>query len=289
MKIRLTGLLFFYYLMNMAQVHDFELSTDQDYFRVGDHIEVKVSLIHDESKSIYFPDKNSDYGRFELVSKSVKPSEYIYDSLVLDRATYTLRTFEVTDSLPLFLDIKLGREPEQTTKRTQVKWMHRLDGTLTNSQDELLPEHRYHSLPYQMDYRLYLAILIFLGLLVLLFLRVIVPRIYLQVKKKRFKKRHQKFMEQYPSSDNWGMQQWQSYLADWKVDVSRSVGVSLVGYSNSKLKQIFGQSGAQHVFGKLDQMFYNPKAVLELNDADFQLLKQLSEEKFSSKLEKLSR
>lgn len=288
MKIGCTALLCFYCLLNFSQIEQFELSTTGSYFRVGDHLEVQVTLIHDESQVLYFPDQNSDYGRFELVSKTVSPSRYTDDSLVVDQATYTLRTFELADSLPVFLDIKVGKLPDQTTKRTNIKWLHRKEGTLKTNPDQLVAAHRYQNLPYQVDYPLYLAVLVVLGIIVLGVLWLVVPKIHHQLKKITFKKKHQKFMTQYPSSHAWDTQQWQTYLRDWKADVSRSVEVSLVGYSNPKLKQLFGDSDAGAVFGKLDELLYNPKALLKLDASDFEALKALSQQKYRSKLQNLS-
>ena len=89
-----------------GEVKGFKLSYEKDSFQIGSVLEIKLSLIHDEEYSLYFPDANSDFGDFDFVSKHTIPSTYTEDSLILDQAVYQLRSFAIEDSIPLFIDIK---------------------------------------------------------------------------------------------------------------------------------------------------------------------------------------
>jgi hypothetical protein len=69
--------------------------------KVGELIELSLSLTHDGSRQWIFPDSTSNFAPFEWVSKKVFPTQELGPAQYRDSAVYTLRTFEIDTVLTL--------------------------------------------------------------------------------------------------------------------------------------------------------------------------------------------
>lgn len=93
--------------------------------KIGQPLNYSLSFYHDKNMELYFPDSSFSFYPFEFISKKYFPTKTI-DSLSLDSVVYTLRTFEIKNSLELSLPVSIVDQGDtikqfSTTDKISVK------------------------------------------------------------------------------------------------------------------------------------------------------------------------
>jgi hypothetical protein len=81
--------------------------------KIGQPVKYSLSFYHDPTMELFFPDSSYSFAPFEFISKEYFPTN-TKDRLSLDSAIYTLRTFEVKNSLELALPVFIINQGDTT-------------------------------------------------------------------------------------------------------------------------------------------------------------------------------
>lgn len=261
------------------------LSSKTDSVNLGEVVQVSLTLIHDEAQELIFPGMGSDFGKFELVKRMIVPSRFTEDSLVKDSVVYSVRTFELKDSLPLILVVYKG---EDSTKiRSNPCWFHVKNGTIQGKGNEVLTDTSYEQIPTLFDeHILFLALLVAVGIIIYLLIFWL-PK-YLKKKRiEKFVRRHEAFKTKFTFSDDFQIEQWSNFISSWKNDFSKSIGKNVTGFTTRKLSILTESTELKDVLRKLERNLYDPESEVMLTETDFNVLMKVSEEKYKMKLKEL--
>jgi len=76
----------------------------EDTIKIGQPIKYALRFYHAKNMELYFPDSSYSFAPFEFISKKYFPTT-TKDSMSTDSVVYTLRTFEIKNSLDLALPV----------------------------------------------------------------------------------------------------------------------------------------------------------------------------------------
>lgn len=263
-----------------SKIREFTISSVEKTVSVGEVLKIFVSVIHDEANKLYFPELDSTAGRFEFVTKEVFSTRLTDDSLLLDSVVYGIRTFELADSLPFYFEILEG---ELRSVRSDVIWVKVAGGVVKGKENQLIPNSDYVDIIFKSNRHLYISILILLAICFVLFMIYGIPKVYQIIKKKRFIKLHETFLEQeYDTS--WELEGWETYVSKWRIDLSKSMDVNLSGYTFLQLKKELKSEEINQVIDKLQSYLYDPESISGLDEQDFNKLKEYTQKCFEIKL-----
>ena len=109
MRVSLIYITFFFYGFSWAATFNNELIIVEDSAKVGEPITAKLTVTHNRSEVVYFPDSTFDFGVYTFLSKSWTPTT-VSDTGITDYAIYKLTTFELDSvqklKIPVYRIIK---------------------------------------------------------------------------------------------------------------------------------------------------------------------------------------
>lgn len=270
---------------NNVWAQDLKLKVAADSVKLGEVFEVSLSLVHNQENVLFFPNDQSNYGKFELVKKEVFPSVFTPDSLVKDSAIYFLRTFELRDSLPLFLTVYRGEDSVST--RSNVAWLYHLDGVINAKGNQVIIDNSYIEIPFLWDEHLLFLFLFIMAGLATYFFVVWFPKYLKKKRVERFISAHEKFKERINYRADYTNEDWSTFFSDWKMDISNSLNKNVSGFTTRKLSSYLNLQELLPVLKKLERILYDPKTQEQLTSSDFDALLRTSDVKFQEKLKKM--
>jgi hypothetical protein len=129
----------------------------KDSVCIGQPVKYSLSFYHNRKAELFFPDSAWSFAPFEYMSKEYFPT-HTSDSMSLDSAVYTLRTFEVKNNLELALPvfiIEQGDTIHQFSSHDKIAIKQYIDSvpdTLVFKNDAA-----YKNVPVKFNYPYYLS------------------------------------------------------------------------------------------------------------------------------------
>jgi len=102
MKRCLFVLLIGFNLLSFSKIPSIKIEVVEDSFLVVKPFQVSVCLVHDDDDYLSLVPSDDYQSNWEIRQKRYFETVYTTDSLYLDSAVFSLVSFEVVDSIPVF-------------------------------------------------------------------------------------------------------------------------------------------------------------------------------------------
>ncbi len=254
----------------------------QDSTSIGQPIEYLLEFSHKEEQDVLFPDSTFNYGKFLFMNKTALPT-LSKNGISLDRAKYTLISFELENYQKLSLPVFLINGKDSTEKRSNTDSIFIKQQITASDLSNLKPKELVVYTPLNKRFNKIKIALIAFGvfMLVLILINIFKKEIDHHVFKLKKEISHRQFLRQYKKYQkailnnekaNEGLNLWKQYLE--KIDEKPYTSLS----SNEIYKELNDQRLLE-ALREIDSVIYGNKVSGSAQFA-FILLGEIAEKQF---------
>lgn len=266
--LNIWGIIFFIFCFHLGSGNE-QKRTPQGHFlekslKVGQHVHYSLSIKHDPSQQIIFPDSTYDFGNFEYVNKKYFPT-YTSNNISTDSVIYTLTTFELQDTLSLKIPVYAINEAD-TNKIYPEKDHIVLKRVIKPDQkkQKLKANTFYQEVKKRFNYPLLWLIII--GILIIIIANLLIFGQTLQKKIKIYRMQHQyrKFLQQFVAEEakmyeNPNPAIAESALHIWKGYLRKLLSKPVSSYSSKEILQMIPDEQLKADLNTIDKAIYGKK------------------------------
>lgn len=263
----------------------------QDTVKIGEAIHYAILVTYPLNKEVILPDSIYDFGPFEYISRSYKPTRVVGD-MAIDTVTYELTSFEIDPVLYLKLPAFV------ITKKDSIPIFSNVDSVLIASMVpvlsdslEVISNTLFTKVATQINYPLIaillVAFLILAGAVYLLFGGVIRKKIRLR----RIRKAYRKFSEQFEQKLSDLRKQPSSALAEdtiglWKKYMESLEDKPYTKLTTKELMRLGLDEKIKDVLKKIDSSIYGRKQIAQIHTS-FETLEDFTSQRYQAKIKEV--
>ena len=289
-KIILYSIVFFSTVSSFAQTKP-KGTFLVDSIKIGEPVEYSLAFKHSKNIELFFPDSSYQFSPFEFISKKYFPTS-TKDSLSLDSVVYTLRTFEVRNSLELAMPIFLI-EHGDTVRLYSTSDKINIKQYLSNAPDTLIfkSDSGYTLVDKKYNYPYYSAGLVFMIVFFILFYFIFGKavlrnyRLYvIYTNHVQFLRTFDKLQKELQLSPN--LLSMEKILGEWKNYLTKLEQKPINTFTTTEIIALFNKEELKENLQKVDRSIYSGNIT---GDPDLALLvlKKFSNKRYKKRRKEL--
>jgi hypothetical protein len=245
------------YTQNKPQGHFFD-----DSVKIGEPVTYSLSYYHSKNIELFFPDSSYSFAPFEFISKKYSPTS-TQDSMSLDSVVYTLRTFEVKNSLELSLPVFMIEQGDtvhlfSTPDKISIKqYIQDVPDTLKFKTDA-----DYKEVPLKYNYPYYITwfviIILILVLVYFIFGKAVLRNYRLYViynNHKQFLRTFDKLHKEMEESPN--LMSLEKVLGEWKNYLTKLEQKPINTFTTTEIISLFNKEELKESLQEVDRSVYS--------------------------------
>ena len=277
------------YLVNFAKAPQVSLTIPKDSVYVGEPFEAILTVTHDVQDDLLFVDSAYDFGEFEFVNKAWKPTT-VTDSVLIDYAIYSPRTFELDSTQTLFIPVFKVTSTDtfalaSNTDTFQLRY--ELD---TLPQTIELKENTAFVKPQLPVGKIIAGVSTFVGVIILAICWFVFgKKLIAQIRAFFIRKRYKKFEEEFKSTLDLvkeNPRKANELVKVWKRYNQVITGRRFKAMTTKELGMIFENDDLEIALNNLDKTIYGNKPLNNI-DGHYLTLKQFAQQQSEQKIQEL--
>jgi len=290
-KILLYLLLFFAAIQMNAQHVRPQGNFLVDSIKIGQPVKYALSFHHPKKMELFFPDSSYAFAPFEFIKKEYYPTKST-DSISTDSVVYTLRTFEIKNSielaLPVFI-VEQGDTIRQFSAHDKVmirQYISEVSDSLVFKSDTV-----YTNVEKQYNYPYAFAVLVFFVLAFILFYFILGKailrnyRLYVMYNNhvqflRKFEKLH-KEMEESPN-----LMAMETVLGEWKGYLTKLEHKPINTFTTTEIISLFNKEELKESLQEVDRSIYSGSIAGDPSKA-LSVLKKFSNKRYKKRRKEL--
>ncbi len=230
--------------------------------KIGQPVKYALSFSHTKDMELFFPDSTHSFAPFEFINKEYFPTQS-NDSMSIDSVVYTLRTFEIKEtlelSLPVFLidqgdTMRLYSVPDKIAIKQYLK--EAPDTLLFMSDAEYKTVRKKYNYPYYIAFSAVFILLI--TLFYFLFGKAILRnyRLYMMHRNHlQFLSTFDKLMKEMEISPN--LMAMEKVLGEWKNYLARLEQKPINTFTTTEIISLFSKDELKERLQEVDRSIYS--------------------------------
>ncbi|MCU0428972.1 MAG: hypothetical protein MUF42_03290 [Cytophagaceae bacterium] len=253
----------------------------EDSAKLGAPTRYSLACRHHKNLEILFPDSSSSYGPFEFISKEFYPTT-TKDTLSYDSVVYTLRTFEIRETLELGLPVTIIYE-EDTARVQAIPDQLHLHQYLKAGQHsiELKNNFTYFPVSTQFNYPYFILTLSGLSAIAWMLYKFLGASVIRNYRLYNIYRNHIQFIREFNQlkdtcEENPNIANIEKALVVWKEYLSKLEDEPIYTYTTTEIISLYNQDDLKKNLQEIDRSIYKG----EISDNTVDLLDFLG--KFST-------